>query len=56
MLFEGEVESLTWEQTKHIDASIKYTGPGNFPKERIPHLKEMLRECKKHGICQLNWN
>ena len=40
---------MTWAQVQKLDASSKYQGPGSYHNVRVPHLREMLAECKKHG-------
>ena len=40
---------MTWEEVQKLDASAKYNGMGSYSNERVPHLKDMLAECKKLG-------
>ena len=49
ILLTGQIEQMTYKAVKKLDASCKYTGPGSYSKEKVPHFKEMLAECKKHG-------
>lgn len=47
--FPGTVSSMTWTDIQKLDASAKFQGSGSFSREKVPHLREMLAECKKHG-------
>ncbi|XP_067948441.1 glycerophosphodiester phosphodiesterase 1-like [Watersipora subatra] len=46
----GQVGEMTWAEIKDLDAPYKYTGPGSYNGVKVPHLKNMLKECKKHGL------
>ena len=41
---------MSLSELQQLDATAKFVGSGSFPKEKVPHLREMLAECKKYGI------
>lgn len=49
IVLTGEIGLMTWKEVKQLDASSKYTGIGSYRNERVPHLRDMLKECKTHG-------